>query len=136
MIRAVEKRKPHALVVYEDGHESIVQAAKSAKERLAAKMAVQLRPLSELSIPEILSADAYVFAISDFNAPAWAELKRVMSGINLARRPAASIAVAKSHALALKRHCAPAELSFSAPDLVLGPAADIGVWADAFIASI
>jgi len=132
---AVEKRKKHVLVVYEDGHEDISSFAKAVKDGLSVRVSVQLRPASELSIPEILAADAYVFGLADSSSPFWLETKRVLQGINLAGRHGALFFKAAGDAKAFKQQCAASELGFPVKDQQLSASADASAWVESLLAS-
>ncbi len=131
---AVEKRKKHVLVVYEDGHEDISTFAKAVKDGLAGRLSVQLRSASELSIPEILAADAYVFGLADVSSPFWLETKRVLQGVNLAGRQGALFFKTVADAKAFKLQCVASELGFPVKDQQLSASADASSWIGSLLA--
>ena len=81
-------QKKKLLVVYEDAVGELESLAKDIKKSVGASAIVKVRCATDVSIPEILAADAYIFGIGDSNAAVWTELRRVFEGVNLAGRNA------------------------------------------------
>jgi hypothetical protein len=95
---------------------------------------VQLRSASELSIPEILAADAYVFGLADVSSPFWLETKRVLQGVNLAGRQGALFFKTVADAKAFKLQCVASELGFPVKDQQLSASADASAWIGSLLA--
>ncbi len=79
-------QKKKLLVVYEDAVGELESLAKDIKKSVGASAIVKVRCAADVSIPEILTAEAYIFGVADSNAFVWTELRRVFEGINLAGR--------------------------------------------------
>jgi len=107
--------------------------AKHLKTTLADAAVVKTRSASEVAVAEILAADAYVFGVADSSATAWAEIRRLLTGMNLAGRKAGFFVTKKGAADGLKTSFAPAELTITAKDLPADPADDTSAWVQALI---
>jgi len=131
----VKNEKTKILVIFEDGRESLDVIAKRIRTSLVDKAAVKTRSASEVAVAEILAADAYAFGVGDSSAPAWTEIKRLLTGMNLAGRKAGFFVEKKGGAEGLKSAFAPAELSVAEHDLLAGPADGAAAWVQALIAA-
>ena len=129
----MKNEKTKVLVIFEDGREALDTIAKHIKTSLAGAAVVKTRPASEVAVSEILAADAYVFGVADSSAPVWTEIKRLLTGMNLAGRKAGFFVTKKSAADGLKASFAPAELATIAQDLPCDPADGTSAWALAII---
>lgn len=129
----MKNEKTKVLVIFEDDREALDTIARSLKTSLADTAVVKTRSASEVAVSEILAADAYVFGVADSAAPAWAEIKRLLTGMNLASRKAGFFVTGKGAADGLKASFAPAELAISAKDLLADPADGTSAWVKALI---
>jgi len=127
--------KTKLLVIFEDGKEPLEAIAKTIKASLSDTVSVKARSASEVAVAELLAADAYAFGVADAASPAWAELKRLLTGMNLAGRRAGFFVVAKGAAERLKAAFEPAELSSAGPDLVADPSCAVADWAGSIVAA-
>lgn len=136
----MKNEKTKVLVIYEDGRELLEAASKRIKTSLVDKATVKSRRASEVAVAEILAADAYAFGVSDSSAPSWTEIKRLLTGMNLAGRRAGFFVEAKGSADGLKAAFEPAELTPIGKDLAAGkePAAgspEADAWVRALLAA-
>jgi len=129
----VKNEKTKVLVVFEDGREPLEAIAKRMKTSLVDKATVKTRCASEVAVAEILAADAYAFGVSDSSAPAWAEIKRLFTGMNLAGRKAGFFTEKPGVADGLKASFEPAELAVSAQALVADKPDAAEAWIKALI---
>ena len=121
------------LLVFEDERDALDAVAKQVKKALGATAIVKARPASEVAVAEILAADAYIFGVDDPDARVWAEVKRLLHGMNLAGRKAAFYSSAKGATKVLKTAFAASELRVVEPDLDASGSGDAGAWAAALI---
>lgn len=128
----MNNEKTKVLVIFEDGHESLETISKQLRTSLSGIAAVKTRSASEVAVAEILAADAYVFGVGDSSAPAWSEIKRLFTGMNLASRKAGFFVTKKGAADGLKASFAPAELAIG-QDLPAVPADGTSAWVQALI---
>lgn len=126
----VESEKVKILVVYEDGKADIEAMAKAIKKHLGNQATAKVRAAGEVTIAETLAADAYAFGVDDADAAAWAELRRVFKGINLAGRRAGYFGAARGM-VALKKAFKDAELTKVDTDLPVGEDLPVGSNGDA-----
>ena len=124
----MKNQKTKVLVIVEDGRKPLEAIAKTIKSMLVDKAAVKARSASEVAIPEILAADAYAFGVSDSASSSWAEIKRLLTGMNLAGRKAGFFVEADGAAAGLKAAFEPAELSVAPRDLVARDPAVADAW--------
>ncbi len=129
----MKNEKTKVLVIFEDDREALDTIAKHIKTSLADAAAVKTRSASEVAVSEILAADAYVFGVADSSAPAWTEIKRLLTGMNLASRKAGFFVTKKGAADGLKASFIPAELAITAKDLPADPADGTAAWVQALI---
>lgn len=127
--------KTKVLVVFEDGRDRLEAIAKHIKASLDDKANVKTRSASVVAVAEILAADAYAFGVSDAKAPSWAEMKRLLLGMNLAGRKAVFFTDKPGSSDGLKSSFIPAELTISEKDLLADEAADVGIWAQSLIST-
>lgn len=123
------------LLVFEDERDALDAVAKQVKKALGATAIVKARSASEVAVAEILAADAYIFGVDNPDARVWAEVRRLLHGMNLAGRKAAFYSGTKGATKVLKAAFAPSELRVVEPDLEASAAADAGKWAAAIIGS-
>ena len=121
------------LLVFEDERDTLDAVAKQVKKALGATAIVKARSASEVAVAEILAADAYIFGVDNPDARVWAEVKRLLHGMNLAGRKAAFYSSAKGATKGLKTAFASSELRVVEPDL--DASGDAGAWATALIGS-
>lgn len=129
----MKNEKTKVLVIIEDDREALDTIAKHIKTSLADAAVVKTRSASEVAVSEILAADAHVFGVADASAPAWAEIKRLLTGMNLAGRKAGFFVTKKGAADGLKSSFAPSELAVTAQDLPAELADGTSAWALALI---
>jgi hypothetical protein len=107
------------LIVYEDGKPDLERSAMLiASELSAGTHAVQLRAASAVSIPEILAARLFFIGAESAEKPSFAEMSRVLTGINLAGRTAAFFGPSKAAVAALRAMTADSDIKAPGPDLV------------------
>jgi hypothetical protein len=108
-----------ALVLYEDGQPEIERVARSVAERLGVSgREARVRSASSATIPDILAAGLYVFGAETTEAPSYAEVARVLKGVNLAGRKAAFFGGSGSAVARLRSLCADTEVVAAHADLV------------------
>lgn len=109
------------LIVWQDGRPELERMALQLGERLAADdREPAIRKASEVQIPEILAASAYLFGADEAGSESYGEVARILSGVNLAGRPAAFFGASGSAVAWLRDMTRDAELAASGPDLVGG----------------
>lgn len=123
------------LLVFEDERDTLDAVAKQVKKTFGATAIVKARSASEVAVAEILAADVYIFGVDNADARVWAEVKRLLHGMNLAGRRAAFYSSAKGATKGLKAAFAPSELKVVEPDLDASGSGDAGAWAAAVIGS-
>lgn len=116
-------------MVYEDGDRVLESAAKEIKAALARKAQVKLRAASEVSVPEVLAASAFAFGVGSSGGKSWTELRRIMTGINLAGRTAGFFVCQPGEAARLKADFAPAELHLLEHDASVSGGDAVKSWA-------
>lgn len=121
------------LLVFEDERDTLEAVAKQVKKALGATAIVKARSASEVAVAEILAADVYIFGVDNPDARVWAEIKRLLHGMNLAGRRAAFYSSAQGTTKGLKAAFASSELKVVEPDL--DASGDAGSWAAALIGS-
>ena len=131
----MKNEKTKILVVFEDGRDTLEALSKRMKASLVDKANVKTRCASEVAVAEILAADAYAFGVSDAKAPSWAEMKRLLTGMNLAGRNAAFFTDKAGATEGLKAAFVPAELTVTIKDLTSDKADGAGDWVQALIAT-
>lgn len=129
----MKNEKTKVLVIVEDDREALDTIAKNIKTSLADAAVVKTRSASEVAVAEILAADAYMFGVAESSAPAWTEIKRLLTGMNLAGRKAGFFVTKKCAADGLKASFAPAELASTAKDLPADQVDGASAWALALI---
>jgi hypothetical protein len=129
----VKNEKTKVLVIFEDGREALETVAKRIKASLSDTASVKARSASEVAVAEILAADAYVLGASDAQAAAWAEIKRLLSGMNLAGRRTGFFSEKKGGSDGLKSALASAELSVTASEFVVGANVAVEAWVEGFL---
>jgi hypothetical protein len=108
-----------ALVVYEDGKPELERTARGISERLdSGSHEVKLRAASTVTIPEILAARLIILGAETPQHQSYAEIARVLSGINLAGRRAALFGPSGSAVAWLREIVADAELKIAGTDLI------------------
>lgn len=130
----VKNEKTKVLMVVEDGRDVLESMAKEAKTHLEAKAAVKIRSATEVAVADILAADAYAFGVDNADAMAWAEVRRILQGMNLAGRKALFFSGKTGGADVLKKALEPAELSVMTPVQIAAKDNGKGAWASALIA--
>ncbi|MBL8968445.1 MAG: hypothetical protein JNG85_15685 [Spirochaetaceae bacterium] len=109
------------LIVYEDGRPELERTAKNIAERLdPARYEVRVRAASAVTIPELLAARFYLFGADESASPSYAEIARVVAGVNLAGRKAAYFGSTGAAVAWIKGIVADADLAAAGSDLV-GP---------------
>ncbi len=109
------------LIVYEDGRPELERTARAIAERLDTSVyEVRLRSASAVTIPELLASSLYLLGADNPKNPAYAEIARVVAGMNLAGRKAAYFGATGAAVAWLKEMVADSELSPAGADLV-GP---------------
>lgn len=129
----MKNEKTKLLVLFEDDNKALDSIAKHLKAALADVAVVKARSAAEVAVSEILAADSYAFGVSDSSAPAWTEIKRLLTGMNLAGRKAGFFVTKQNAADGLKASFAPAELEITAQDLMSDPSDNAAAWAKALI---
>ncbi|HPB66937.1 MAG TPA: hypothetical protein PLW80_10250 [Spirochaetales bacterium] len=124
----MKNQKTKVLVIVEDGRKPLEAIAKTIKTTLVDKAARISGIATSEAIPEILAADAYAFGVGDSASSSWAEIKRLLTGMNLAGRKAGFFVETKGAAVGLKAAFEPAELSVADRDLVAGGQSDTDAW--------
>lgn len=108
-----------ALVVFEDGCPDIERAAMAIAERLeGGGFEAKALAASAVSIPDILAAKLFALGAETKEAPSYAEIARVLSGINLAGRKAIFFGSSGAAVARLRTLCADTEVSAAHSDLV------------------
>jgi hypothetical protein len=130
----VKHEKTKVLVIFEDGREVLESMAKAAKAHLDAAAAVKIRSATEVAVADILAADAYAFGVDNADALSWAEVRRILQGMNLAGRKALFFSGKTGGADMLKKALEPAELSVMTPVQIAAKDNGKGVWASALVA--
>ncbi|PKL08693.1 MAG: hypothetical protein CVV51_07555 [Spirochaetae bacterium HGW-Spirochaetae-7] len=131
----MKNEKTRLLVIFEDEKENLEAIAKNIKTQVGSKALVKTRPASEVAIAEILAADVYAFGVENPSSHAWAEVKRLLAGMNLAGRKAGFFASRAGVVDKLKAALLPAELIVAEEDLVAEQAEGTGPWIQALIAA-
>jgi len=130
----VKNEKTKVLMIIEDGRELLETMAKEAKTQLDSVAAVKIRTATEVAVADILASDAYAFGVDNADALAWAELRRILQGMNLAGRKALFFTGKSGGADSLKKALEPAELSVITPVQVAAKDNGKGAWASALVA--
>jgi flavorubredoxin len=108
-----------ALVLYEDGHPEIERVARSIAERIeGGGREARVRAASSATIPDLLAAGLYVVGAETAEAPSFAEVARVLKGVNLAGRKAAFFGASGAVVARLRSLCADTEVAAAHADLV------------------
>jgi Flavodoxins len=127
-----------AVLVLFDGGPDNERDAKAIAERLESLgRSVVLEPVSQASVSQVLAADFYVLGAEAPGSPSYAELARVLKGMNLAGRRAAFFGPTGATVAWLRSLCADTEVAFARSDLVgrrPDPSA-VSSWLKAVIAS-
>lgn len=111
--------KSKALVVYEDGRPELERTARGISERLdSGSHEVKLRAASLVTIPEVLAANLLILGAETPQNPSYAELARLLAGVNLAGRRAAFFGPSGAAVAWLRGIVADAELKTAGADLV------------------
>ncbi len=124
--------KESTLIVFQDGHADLERTARSLGDRLESeKRQAIVKPASKISIPELLAATFFIFGADEAGASSFAEIVRVLNGINLAGRRVAFFGTNGAAVAWLKNMAADSELGPVASDLVgIKPdPATIAAWA-------
>lgn len=107
------------LIVYEDGRPELERTARSIAERLdASRHEARVRAASAVTIPEILASSLFFFGADAPASPSYAEIARVVAGMNLAGRKAAYYGATGAAVAWLKGMVADADLQAAGADLV------------------
>jgi hypothetical protein len=107
------------LIVYEDGRPELERTAKSIAERLdSGRHEARIRAASAVTIPEILASGLFIFGADTPASPSYAEIARVVAGMNLAGRKAAYYGSTGAAVAWLKGIVADADLQAAGSDLV------------------
>jgi hypothetical protein len=108
-----------ALVLYEDGCPEMERVARSIAERIEGSgRETMLRSASSATIPELLAAGLYLFGAETAEIPSYAEVARVLKGVNLAGRKAVFFGASGAAVARLRVMCADTEVSAAHADLV------------------
>ncbi|MDP3178319.1 MAG: hypothetical protein Q8M76_10480 [Spirochaetaceae bacterium] len=111
--------KTRVLILVEDGKTDIEKTAGDISERIdPERFEVLSRKASEVVISDVLAAGLFLLGADAPNAPSFAELARVMKGINLAGRRAAFFGSSGAAVAWLRGLCADTDLSAAHADLV------------------
>ncbi len=106
------------LVVFEDGKAELERVAGLIATSLNAdKHEVRVRAASSVTVSELLASGFYIFGSTAASAPSYAEISRVLKGINLAGRKAAYFGPSDKALEAFKGMAADTELRAAGPDL-------------------
>ena len=107
------------LVLFEDGHAESERVGRAIAERLdVARYDVRVCGASALTVSDLLASTLYFFGAETPEAPAYAELARILKGINLAGRRAAFYGASGAAVAWLRALCADSELTAAHGDLV------------------
>jgi len=118
----------HVLIVV-DGTTSILKAATAMQKSLGDIRSI-VRNASEFTPVDILPADAYFFGCESDRPVSFAELERVLKGINLAGRPCGLFSLASNEAIEYLRSIVrDADLRLQPKPFLISGKADIGIWA-------
>lgn len=91
---------------------------------------VVVRNASEFTPVDILPADGYFFGCENARPSSFAELERVLKGINLAGRPCGLFSLASTEAIEYLRSIVrDADLRLHPTPFLLSKKGDIGLWA-------
>jgi hypothetical protein len=111
--------KTRVLILVEDGKFDIDKIAREVSERIdSERFDICSRKASEVEIADVLAAGLFVLGADAPNAPSFAELSRVMKGINLAGRRAAFFGSSGAAVAWLRGLCADSDVSAAHADLV------------------
>lgn len=136
IVSIVKNEKTRLLVVFEDEKEGLEAIAKNIKTQVGSKALVKTRPASEVAVAEILAADVYAFGVENPSSHAWTEVKRLLSGMNLAGRKAGFFTSGSGASDKLKAAFSSTELIVAQEDLVADKADGTGPWIKALIAAL
>jgi len=107
------------LIVYQDGRPDLERTALSLHERLGSKdREAVVKPASQITIPEILATSLFIFGADEPEAKSYAEIVRVLSGINLASRRVAFFGADGASVAWLKNMVSDSELAQVGTDLL------------------
>lgn len=107
------------LIVFEDGKPELERVAGLIAASLNADTHdVRVRAASLVTIPEVLASGFYLFGSSAAASPSYAEIARILKGINLAGRRAAYFGPSDKALEAFKAMAADTGLRTAGPDLV------------------
>jgi hypothetical protein len=107
-----------ALVLFDESQDC-ERDAKAIAERLESQgCSVALEPASGASVSQVLAAQLYVLGAQAPGSPSYAELARVLKGMNLAGRKAAFFGPTGATVAWLRSLCADTEVLFARSDLV------------------
>jgi hypothetical protein len=133
----VVKNDGKTLILFEDGKPEIEREAKAIADRLEEQgrpAAVKLA--SGVAISDILCADLYLFGADAVGSPCFAELARILKGINLAGRKVAFFGSSGAAVAWLRGLCADTELTVAHSDFLGRPEpAVLSAWLKAVLAS-
>lgn len=122
------------LIVYEDDASDLAETAQ-ALFRAAEKVGgtARLRGASAVTVSEILAANLYVFGVKNPTSTAYAEIRRLIKGINLAGRKAVFFRTKDARGSdALKASLADSDIALPVPDLdISSGSAKITAWTKA-----
>lgn len=111
--------KSKALIVYEDGKPELERTARGISERLdSGSLEPKLRAASAVTIPEVLAADILILGAETPRNESYAELARMLAGVNLAGRRGALFGPSGAAVAWLREIVADAELRIAGTDLV------------------
>ena len=111
--------KDKTLIVFQDGRADLERTAKSLSDRLESdKCEAIVKAASQVTIPEILAAKSLVFGADEAGSASYAEIARVLAGINLAGRRVAFFGTNGAAVAWLKNMAADSELGPIGTDLV------------------
>jgi flavodoxin len=120
------KAKTKVLIIYDSSSKDLHEAAKQVKGALDSDAyTVKIRIASETQVKEVLAADAFFFGAERNKSPEYAEIERLLRGVNLAGRPCGFFTTGKTDGEAyLRRICADAELLQNRVSLAFKDGAD------------
>ncbi len=79
--------KHKTLIAYQDGRPDLERTARVVQERLGSDdREIVMKPVSEITVPEVLASRFFVFGADEVESAHFADLARILGGINLAGR--------------------------------------------------
>ena len=131
------KHEDKALILFEDGKPDIEREARAIAERLGEQgQDSAVKSASSVEIPEILAASFYLFGADSPGTATYAEISRVLNGINLAGRKVAFFGSSGAAVAWLRGLCIDSELTIAHSDFIGRPEpAALSAWLKGVLAS-